>query len=212
MLKNEEKAYWAHYYQSGAAPEDPSLFAKYVRENYIKAGSALIELGCGNGRDARYFAANGLNVLAVDQVASEIDELTLNNGQKDKLNYLTADFTDMPNNGKAYDAIYSRFTLHSVTAEGQRSALEWSRRSLSPGGKLCIETRGQKNELYKKGQPVEGEQDAYIYEGHYRRFVDFDDFKEEITSIGFKIIEAAEKTGFAPFEDTDYHFIRVIAE
>lgn len=212
MLKNEEKTYWTHYYESGAAPEEPSKFAEYVINRYAKTGQRLIELGCGNGRDARYFAANGVNVVAVDQVASEIEELSLNNGQKDKLAYVAADFTDMPDSPNKHDLIYSRFTLHSVTAEGQRNALVWSRRNLADGGKLCIETRGQKNELYKKGEPVAGEKDAYIYNDHYRRFVDFEDFKNEITEVGFKIVEASEDTGFAPFEDTDYHFIRVIAE
>lgn len=212
MLKNEEKNYWVQYYHSGSAPEEPSKFAEYVMNNYAKPGETLIELGCGNGRDARYFAANGMSVLGVDQVEAEIEELTLNNGQKDLLRYESADFTDMPDSNSPYDVIYSRFTLHSVTAKGQRSALEWSRRNLAAGGKLCIETRGQKNELYKKGDPVEGEKNAYIFNEHYRRFVDFEDFKEEISAVGFKIIEAAEKTGFAPFEDTDYHFIRVIAE
>lgn len=212
MLKNEEKAYWAQYYNAGSAPEEPSKFAEYIMKKYAKPGGTLIELGCGNGRDARYFAANGVRVLAVDQVAAEVEELTLGNGQKDRLRYKAADFTDMPDSSSPFDIIYSRFTLHSVTAEGQRSTLEWSRRNLAPGGKLCIETRGQKNELYKKGQSVEGEQDAYIFNEHYRRFVDFEDFKKEISVTGFKILEAAEKTGFAPFGDTDYHFIRVIAE
>ncbi len=207
-----DKTYWENYYKAGVAPEEPSLFAQHVLNEHASVGDSMVELGCGNGRDARYFAANGIGVLAIDQCASEIDQLIHTNGKYDNLHYEAGDFTELPNSDEPFDIIYSRFTLHSVNAEGQRKALEWSHRNLSALGRLCIETRGQKNELYQRGAAVEGEQDAYIYNDHYRRFVDFEEFKQEITQIGFVVIRAAEQTGFAPFEDTDYHFIRVIAQ
>ena len=214
MTKNNSAEYWEGYYKSGVAPEEPSLFAKYVLENYANSGDSLIELGCGNGRDSRFFAANGVGVLAIDQCAEEIDTLVGTNGQHPNLTFMAGDFTNLRDNndGTKYDLIYSRFTLHSVTAEAQQRTLEWCKDNLTAGGKLCIETRGQKNEIYAKGKPVPDEQDAFIFEGHYRRFVDFDKFRDDIVNVGFRIIEAEENTGFAPFQDTDYHFIRVIAE
>lgn len=206
-----DEAYWAQYYKSGAAPEEPSRFAKYVADNYATKGQKVIELGCGNGRDARYLASLGLGVVAVDLCASEVDRLSGSNNNRN-LRYEQGDFTNLPDSEDAYDIVYSRFTLHSVNYEGQSRALDWSYRNLASLGKLCIETRGQMNELYGKGEPVEGEPDAFIYEDHYRRFVAFEDLKSDISSVGFNIVESAEQTGFAPFEDTDYHFIRIIAE
>lgn len=207
------KTYWEDFYKSGDAPEEPSLFAEYVLQRYAKVGRKLIELGCGNGRDAHFFAAKGVDVIAVDQCAQEIDHLVSTNGKYPNLHFAAADFTTMPdsNNG-GYNLVYSRFTLHSVSAADQTKTLEWSQRNLADGGLLCIETRGQKNELYQKGEPVEGESDAYIHDGHYRRFVDFEQFTEEITDTGLSVIEATEQTGFAHYQDTDYHFIRVIAQ
>lgn len=212
MTQNMDQDYWENYYRSGAAPELPSMFAKYVMDNFAEEGSSLIELGCGNGRDARFFASSGVGVVAVDQCASEIDDLVKTNGRHPNLHFVTGDFTELPEPEQSYDIIYSRFTLHSVSAEGQSKTLQWCHRNLSDGGKLCIETRGQKNELYGKGESVPGEQDAFIFNDHYRRFVEFEAFKDEIEGTGFTIIKAAEQTGFAPFEDTDYHFIRTIAE
>lgn len=212
MIKNEEVSYWTDYYRSGAVPEEPSLFAQYVLQNYVQEGDRLIELGCGNGRDARFFAANGVGVIAVDQCSAEIEELAKSNGTHENLHFKVADFTDMPDSEDPYDAVYSRFTLHSVTAEGQKNAIAWSYRNLAPGGRLCIETRGQKNELFQKGKPVDGEADAFIYNDHYRRFVEFDDFTKQIVDSGFELVEAVEDIGFAPFEDTNYHFIRAIAK
>jgi tellurite methyltransferase len=99
-----------------------------------------------------------------------------------------------------------------VSAEGQQRTLEWSARNLTDLGRLCIETRGKKNEIYQKGEPVPGEPDAFIYESHYRRFVDLDEFVGGIAAAGLTIVDASEQTGYAPYRDTDYHFIRVIAE
>lgn len=212
LTEGMDEMYWAEYYKSGAAPEEPSNFAKYVMGRHVNPGDSMLELGCGNGRDARFFSTNGVAVIAVDQCASEIDELVKTNGKHENLLYRAADFTDMSDSDKTLDVVYSRFTLHSVTAEGQARALEWSQRNLRQLGKICIETRGQKNELYKKGEPVPGQDDAYIYEGHYRRFVDFAKFQSDIKQAGFSILEASEETGFAPLGDTDYHFIRVIAQ
>lgn len=211
IIETRDEAYWTKFYKEGGAPEVPSNFAKFVMERFAKSGQSLIELGCGNGRDARFFAANGVEVTAVDQCVSEIDELAQASTQRSNPHYETADFTDMPDSDNGFDVVYSRFTLHSVSAIGQARALEWGYRNLVPGGLLCVETRGQKNELFRKGEPVEGEPNAFVYEDHYRRFVDFVDFKKEITDTGFNIVEAAERTGFAPHEGTDYHFIRVIA-
>lgn len=212
MIRNTDESYWAKYYKSGAAPHDPSVFAQYVMGKHVHKGHLLMELGCGNGRDAHFFAQNGVNVMAVDQCAAEIDELVKTNGQYHNLRYQAGDFTELADSDNKFDLIYSRFTLHSVSAEGQQRTLDWCYRNLVTGGLLCIETRGQRNELYGKGEPVAGEPDAFIYDNHYRRFVDYDTFKDEIAATGFAIIEGSEQTGFAPFENTDYHFIRIIAQ
>lgn len=213
MTKPHDEAYWAEYYRSGAAPEVPSEFARYVMDEYIqKIGgitSRMVELGCGNGRDARYFAANGIEVDAFDQCVTDEQQATSISGNP---NYIRGDFTALEDRDMPADLVYSRFTLHSVDAAGQNSAITWAHRNLVPGGHLLIETRGQKNELYGLGDPVDGEPDAFVYEDHYRRFVDFYDFVDEIERAGFSVKEASEETGYAPFKDTDFHFIRVVGK
>jgi tellurite methyltransferase len=207
-----DEDYWTQYYLSGSAPDKPSNFAQYVATHYAENGLKLMELGCGNGRDARFFAGMGLSVLAMDMCAAEIEELNKANDTHQNLEYVAGDFTSLSDAEEPFDLIYSRFTLHSVSAEGQERTLAWCSRNLAKGGKLLVETRGKKNELYGKGEPVEGESDAFVFDEHYRRFVDFGEFKEDIKSAGLDIVEAAEATGFAPFQDTDYFFIRVISK
>lgn len=205
-----DKQYWENYYSTTGAPQASSLFAQFVFDKHLKPGETLIELGCGNGRDSTFFAHRGLDVMAVDQCQDEIVLLEKNNSLQN-LKFLNKDFTKLEALGPL-DHIYSRFTLHSISAEDENNVIAWAHQNLKPGGKLLVEARGKQNELYQLGQPVEGEPDAYIYDNHYRRFVDLDGLCEKLTATGFNLISAEEDSGFAPFGETDYKFIRVVAE
>ena len=63
--------YWNEYYKKNIAPNEPSKFAKDILK-YLDSGKKLIELGCGNGRDAMFLANNNISVVAIDQSESSI--------------------------------------------------------------------------------------------------------------------------------------------
>lgn len=205
-----DKFYWEKYYQSHAAPAKPSLFAKYLVATYIHPGQILIELGCGNGRDASFLGAMGVNVLAVDQTDTEIHELQTAN-KLPNVGYTAADFTKLASKPDSFDFVYSRFTLHSVARVDQGRTLSWAADALRPGGYLCIEARGERNSLYQKGDPVPGESDAFIYENHYRRFLNLERLDKTINKLGLTTIFSAEERGFAPRGDENDFFIRHIS-
>lgn len=204
-----DEQYWSQFYADDGVTREPSLFAKLVCGKYIQAGERCIELGCGNGRDASFFAANGLDVLAVDQCENEIVDLS-NNNSFPNLRYVADDFTQLGNLG-FFDAVYSRFTLHSVSEEGENRAIAWCALYLNKGGHLCIEVRGKKNELFQRGKSVPGEPDAFIYDDHYRRFVDKEKLEEKLEKNNFQIIISEERNGFAPYNGEDHAFLRIIA-
>ena len=126
------------------------------------------------------------------------------------LKFKSGDFTCLGNIG-IFDSIYSRFTLHSIPEAGENKTIDWTYKYLNVGGKMLIEARGQKNELYRLGQPVEDEPNAFIYNNHYRRFINLDELSEKLKKKGFEIVSNEEKSGFAPFEGTDQVFMRIIA-
>jgi tellurite methyltransferase len=203
-----DKKYWEKYYKTGDVPERASFFAEYIIENHLSGNEKIIELGCGNGRDSIFFAKNGFEVLAIDQCKEEIDKLSKENDLPN-IKFVCDDFTKLGDIGP-FGAIYSRFTLHAISKDEDR-VIKWASKNLKIGGKILIEARGKKNELYGKGIPVEGQENAYIYEDHYRRFIDIDELSNKLSSSGLKILISKEDRGFAPFKDTDYIFIRVIA-
>jgi len=204
-----DKKYWENYYKDAQVEYQPSPFAQFVFSNYLGNGSSLLELGCGNGRDSLYFARHGIKVLAVDQCENEINTLK-KTSQNNNLNYIAGDFTQLGEIG-TFDKIYSRFTLHSISEEQEDRVLKWSYDNMTLGGHLCIEARGQKNEIYKLGEKVIGEEHAYIYNNHYRRFVNIDTLARKLLKKGFDILMQEEKKGFAPYADTNYTFLRIIA-
>ncbi|GAB5552439.1 MAG: hypothetical protein Sapg2KO_20300 [Saprospiraceae bacterium] len=207
-----DKEYWSNYYLNQRQDRQPTLFAKHIIENYIKdEHSKLIELGCGNGRDSIYFSKRALNVVAVDQVKEEIDFLQNQFNKNKNIKFISSDFCELGKE-EIYDIVYSRFTLHSITSAQQSRVLNWAFNQLNEGGLFCIEVRGKKNELYKKGEAVVNEKDAYIYNDHYRRFLDYDDFCDDLKKIGFTLEYSKEAKGFAPYKNTNETFIRVIAK
>jgi tellurite methyltransferase len=206
-----DKNYWKEYYKTQNEELKPSLFAIYVRQNFANKNDSLIELGCGNGRDVIYFANEGLLVLGIDQCEDEIEFLRIRYAQLKTLSFQVGDFSNFQD-GEPVDLVYSRFTLHSVSKEQEYKTLEWTYRNLKHGGYFCIEVRGQKNEIYKLGKQVENDPDAYIYDNHYRRFLNFENLQQVLKQLGFYIVFAAEEKGFAPYAEKDETYIRIIAE
>lgn len=207
-----DKNYWREYYKLHGDPTQSSLFARFVLKEHAKEDEKMIELGCGNGRDSVFFAGHGVEVTSIDQCENEISLLVEKN-KFPNLKFICGNFTKLDELGP-FDHVYSRFTLHSISEKEEDAVIKWAHKNLKKGGKLLIEARGKKNEFYKLGEPVPGEQNAYIYESHYRRFIDIDELKNKLTVIGFKIIMAEEKAGFAPSNrpnQANQKFIRIIA-
>lgn len=205
-----DKQYWEGYYKQKQAPFEHSLFAEYCINNFLQPNNSILELGCGNGRDAIYMATHGMRVLGLDQCEQEIQFLSDKYGN-DKLKFKCADFSELEKFG-VYNVIYSRFTLHAVSVDKENKILQNAHHHLHNNGYLLVEVRGTKNEYFGKGNPVPNEQNAFVYEGHYRRFLDLNETCDKINSANLKIISADEKKGRAPFNGTDYKFIRIIAQ
>lgn len=206
-----ERAYWDRFYaQPHPDIANPSTFARECMKG-LGRGDRLFELGCGNGRDAVFFAKQGLRVLACDQSDVAIQQLERYFAELELPHppqLVCGDFTRLGDeHADALDVVYSRFTLHAVTAEEASSALAWSFKSLVPGGKIFIEARSVKGSLYGLGEPRG--RDAFVYNGHYRRFIRGEELVEELGSLGFRIAECVEGTGLAVHGDDDPVVVRV---
>jgi len=210
-----ESAYWDEYYSHGRPDiEEPSSFARHCRAR-VASDQLLFELGCGNGRDALFFAHQGLNVIACDQSAVAIAKLDARpdlSRFRHRPSFITADFAALPQQHRGeVDFVYSRFSMHATTAATASAALAWTAASLRPGATLLLEARSVRGSLYGCGLAVAGERDAFIHDGHYRRFLRSEELSAELTSLGLTIDELVEADGLAMFRDDDPVVIRVVA-
>lgn len=210
MKHNDDMAYWEHYYRNNPSPFSETRFAHYVVHKWLQPGMRVVELGCGNGRDAVYMANNGIQVLALDQCSDEIKFLNNNFGDKN-LEFRATDFS-CPGIHETFDAVYSRFTMHAISAAQQAQTLQWCNSHLNTGGLMLIEARGTKNEYYGRGTRVPDDKNAFIYENHYRRFINRAEMVQAMREMGLAIRFSTERRGFAPFGDTDYKFVRIVAQ
>ena len=72
----DEHDYWNKFYEENGVIHQPSSFARYIEDRYFENGKTLLELGCGNGRDAIFFAEKGKRVSALDLSSQAIQSLS----------------------------------------------------------------------------------------------------------------------------------------
>ena len=214
--KNEEdfdrdRIYWNQYYtdiKDGLA--EPSQFAKDIAPQ-LEKGRHLLELGCGNGRDSLFFLKQGLRVTALDASDIAVDYLNKMTASNDAALFVCDNFVKCQSLYQMkYDYIYSRFTLHAISEEQEDELLANVRNALSNEGKLFIEARTTKDEIYGKGRQVG--QNAFIYDNHFRRFIDVEKFQSKLEIMRFQIESIEEKQGFSKTENSDPVLMRCIAK
>jgi cyclopropane fatty-acyl-phospholipid synthase-like methyltransferase len=193
----DDRNYWNKFYKENRDVNlQSSSFAEFS-EFWIASRKELIEFGCGNGRDSIYFSSRGLDVTAVDNSQETID--SLNEGTTG-VNAICKDVADVHDITGNYDVVYSRFFLHSIDEHREDVLLSWAAENLRKDGIILIEVRTNKDENLKK-----------TYEGHFRRYVDFEVLKEKISNLGFSIDYAIESQGLSVYGNEDPYLARIVA-
>jgi SAM-dependent methyltransferase len=108
----------------------------------VAPGARVLDLACGRGRHARYFAARGCRVVAIDRDAAALATLA----GEPAIDARCADLErgPWPLDGERFDAIVVTNYLH-------RPLFPHLRAALAPDGVLLYETFAQGNEAF--GRP-----------------------------------------------------------
>lgn len=184
----EDNSYWNEYYAANNVPSLPSPFATSIFSSIDKS-KTLLELGCGNGRDAFFFARNNVNVIALDLSKDAIDQN--NSFHHDNVTFKVHDFTSL--SGISFENlgnIYSRFTLHSIDYESYKRTLDWCSDSLEENGMLFLEARTVNDPLCGIGK--KGANRGEWSTTHYRRFMEIQEVITDVQKRGFKVLHASE--------------------
>lgn len=210
LEKNEE--YWDGFYKD-LSLSVPSQFCAMVAVEAPK-NSAIIEFGCGNGRDSLYFLSQGFTVAAVDLSeeailscsrkarAREYGKVEFQVGSLAKDEDIKALFEGARRLSEDGQIIgYSRFVMHSINDEQEEAFLTSLSSAMQAGEKVYLEFRSKEDAELDK-----------TFGNHYRRFVDTDKFVKSMTDKGFKSLYGITGQGMAKYKDEDPFVSRLIFE
>lgn len=175
-------SYWDKFYKKAHTLE-PSNFARLFSGFLRKEEEAVIELGCGNGRDAKFLHNFAKKYTALD--FSNVAVQVVNSYGLRNVEAIVASMSDVELS--EYTAIYSRFSLHSIN-EKQEKDLFLNLSRCQKGCLLAIEARS----------------DLGAFDGdHYRRFINNDSLSDSLKSLGFETLLHTHGTGLSVYGEED---------
>lgn len=177
--------------------------AKLIKENnftyyqilkivnkYVKPKSKILDIGCGAGTLAFYFAAKGNNVTGIDISSKAIKackETSQNLNLDKNTNFIVSAFPTKEIRG-TYDFIICSEVIEHL--EKDVEALKVMNRLLKKNGLVFLSTPSVNSPLYKLGLLKEFDKRV----GHLRRY-EIEGLKNNLGAAGFKVIEAKKADG-----------------
>lgn len=205
--------FWNKHYNTFQVQE-PSDFSHHCAKRYLQKSDVLIEMGCGNGRDGIMLSSHVSRYVGIDSCPTAIEyfsrsikQVSLNGQSRSDL--LQADFTSIDFNRfvefPSRLALYSRFSLHSITYPEQHQLFENIKRISAPWV-FMLEARTIYDTLYGIGRGI----GPHEYEtDHYRRFIDPDSFLSEIAQR-FKVEYFEVADGYAVYKKENPVVMRAV--
>ena len=140
--------YWDEYYAARATTRRPlpSQFATFVAGE-LDRPHHVIELGCGNGRDAIFFASYGHEVTAVDgSEAAVAGCASLAEALGETATFIRSAIDDPTLADRLVEsdgpkALYARFFVHAITDGEEEVFLDLAAKVTRPGDVLAVEYR-----------------------------------------------------------------------
>lgn len=146
IMDNYYNAYEKRYKQvheknCSWASKNPSPIVLEIIKKYNCINSKILELGCGEGRDANFLLENGYNVLATDVSKEAINYCKSINVNNEK-SFIVLDACSSNLNGR-FDFIYSVAVIHMLVLQKDRDKfLSFIKNHLNKNGKALILTMG----------------------------------------------------------------------
>lgn len=207
-----DQIYWANFY-AHTHFDSGSTFFDFVAAR-DDAPATVIDIGCGDGRDAFAFGASGRSVTGLDRSHVAVayanrhaEEL----GFADRVRFRAVDVSETePLAQTLREALdtspaepvlfYLRFFLHSIPEDVQEGLLGVIDELARPGDMFAAEFRTEQDE-----------QRSHVHRKHYRRFQNGPAFGVALNErFGFELLHEQEGTGLSPYRDEDPVLYRVI--
>jgi hypothetical protein len=202
--------YWQEFYQSARARDVPttqSRFAEWVAGR-IDAGSRVVELGSGTGRDAVWLARQGFEVLATDYCGNARRRTTAaarEAGVKVQVRALNleAPYSYLSKGAElAHEPgvrhVYARFLIDALAPGGRDGLWRYCSMVCRSGGRTFLEFRTRASREEPK-----------FFGPHIRTYARVGVIEDEIAAHGGRIVEKVVGRNLAPLGHEDPEVCRM---
>jgi SAM-dependent methyltransferase len=205
----DQQQHWEDIYRSDKQVAEANMPTEFVAEiiSLLPAGTTIVELGCGKGNDAAYFAQHGYSVLAIDFSQVMIQRNAERYRHLPTLTFQVANIDQpFPWENDSFGAVYARLSLHYFSDAVTKAVFQEIHRILKPEGLLAFLCKSVHDSLYGQGEKIE--QDMFMREGHVRHFFS-EDYAKACLGEGFKV--ETLQSGAASLNGRTAGFVKVIA-
>ena len=223
MEKEYYKAYEKRYKQlhennlSWETDVKTNIIEDTIIKYNIDKTASILEIGCGEGRDAKYLLGKNYNVLATD-VSKEAINYCKKIDKEHSNNYEVLDVLDCEDFSKKYDFIYSIACLHMLVLDEDRNKyFEFINNHLNDNGYALVLTMGdgkteRSSDITKAWDDVERvHQESGIKMNVATtscRIVNFETLTKEVELQNLKIIEQGITSIIPNFPEIIYVVIK----
>jgi SAM-dependent methyltransferase len=144
-------------------------------------GQRVLEVGCGQGREAISLANAGLSVSALDLSPLAIDMARANaTSVRTPIDFLQHDLAaSLPYPSDEFSGIFAHLSLQYFDDVTTREIFDELARVSTKGAVLLFTVRSVFDHFYGQGDRVDDK--LFCYEGHLRGFFDDDYFRETLS-------------------------------
>ncbi|MDA8654791.1 class I SAM-dependent methyltransferase [Alphaproteobacteria bacterium] len=199
--------YWNYFYENHKIVSEidtPSQFAAFTISEIKQAGISLVyDLGCGSGRDTKFFLDNDCDVIALDKSQVALQKTRSLCSYNERLCTSLTDFSksyeEWPKSNLRKKALYARFLIHSLPNPTLEKFIAGCYTVMNIGDLALFEYRTTKDQSRFKEAP-----------DHYRNYVDPNFIKSLATNNGLLLTYSVEGLGYAKYRKDDAFVSRQI--
>lgn len=205
--------YWDDYYSARPLLRSvlPSQFAAFVAGELGTSAEAVLDVGCGDGRDSLFLAGLGYRVVGLDASAEAVAlcerrRRTVAAEIAERSTFVRAGVGEAALESATgllesshRIAVYARFFLHAIDEAGEDALLQYAAGLGDRLAVLAVEFRTRRDALQPKVTP-----------DHYRRFISPPTVLERASSHGLSAEYFVEGFGYAKHGPDDAHVARIL--
>ncbi len=201
-----EAAYWDARYAVdgrlwGDGPSELARLAVARLRPYARRDLAILDVGCGYGRDTRFMAAElRCRALGVDPSPAAVASAQKSRSAGLEVEFRVAEAAALAATAAhagSYDVVYSSNVYHLMRADGRRAFAAALAALARPGGLLFLSTLSPRDPRhYAVGTPVPGEDRSWV-EHVYLHFCTAEELSADFAA--FDVLDLEER----PYDETN---------